>query len=368
MDITIGNKLNRKTKIRINENTPTRINFIVGVNSKSRKRIKAEKKKIDIAASEGVDTITDLSMVRLNQPLWKYVKEKYPKIGVGINPPYLPFAENSEKIKPDKLFKNIKKFIENGGDFTTMNLVPEKRREIEIAKDRLIPTTSRQGGILLKCMIEEEKDNPYFDIFEDIVSLYKKYNATINIGATFRPAGITEANDKAHLWEIEKQMEMFRKLKNEGVQSIVEIMSHQPLHQIGKKITNLRKKEGEFVPFQLLGPITTETMKDNDHISAAIGAAEAARYAAGKVTVIPSNEHRKFPSLRDVKNGLKATKIAVQSGDLTRIPSKLQEEKEILKHRRQKESCNEDSKKRGCNKCGVYCPLLLAKKISKFEE
>lgn len=301
--IIIGNKLNKKTKIPIGEKLPTRINLIVGANSKKEEIVKYEIKKIDLGAELGVDTITDLSMVRLTKPLWYYVKEKYPWIAVGINPPYLPFVEDYPRITPQRLLREIESFVKNGGDFMTINFVPRTLQELKhYIKGRLIPITSRQGGIIAKYMMDYKVDNPYFEILEELLPLFKKYNITVNIGSTFRPAGIAEAYDATHKWEIKKQMEIHRKLDKAGVQSLVEIMSHQPLHQIGSGIISIRKKYGGYVPFQLLGPIVTDIGSgEYDYITSAIGAAEAARYNVGKVTVIPANEHKRLPTLLDLK-------------------------------------------------------------------
>jgi len=79
--IIIGNKLG-KTKIEIAKSLSTKMNFIIGANSNRKKDINLEVKKINLAAKLDVNTITDLSMVRLKNPLWRYVKEKYPHIGV----------------------------------------------------------------------------------------------------------------------------------------------------------------------------------------------------------------------------------------------------------------------------------------------
>ncbi len=358
--ITIGNKLG-KSKITIGKGLPTRINLIVGANSKNKKVIKKEIKKIDLGVRLGVDTITDLSMVRLNYPLWKYAKEKYAHIGVGINPPYLPFVENNKTITPEKLFNEIKTFVKGGGDFMTMNFIPRTLFELKkYIKTREIPITSRQGGLLAKYMIDYKVNNPYYEILDELLPLFKKYNITVNIGSTFRPAGIVNAYDEAHNWEIKQQMKMHRLLDEAGIQSIVEIMSHQPLHQIGSGILKVREKYGGYVPFQFLGPIVTDIGSGKyDYITSAIGAAEASRYNVGKVTVIPSHEHTRLPTLKDIELGIIATKIAVHAGDLIRIPDLIKQDRAILNLRAKNKSCNPFLNVSGCNKCGSYCPLIL---------
>ncbi|MBM3208957.1 hypothetical protein FJZ40_01550 [Candidatus Shapirobacteria bacterium] len=360
--IIIGNKLG-KARVAIGEGLTTKINMIVGANNDNQETIGREKAKIDLGARLGVHTITDLSMIRLKKPLWQYVREKYPHIAVSMNPPYLPFVENGGRVAPSKLFEEIKRYVEKGGDCMTMNFVPATLADLKKhVEGRAIPITSRQGGILAKFMIQYGQDNPYYKIWSDLLPLLKKYHITVNIGSTFRPAGIAEAYDPAHQWEIKEQMKMYKLLDQAGIQSLVEIMSHQPLGQIGSGIIHIRRQYGSYVPFQLLGPTVTDIASGQyDYIASLIGAAEAARYNAGKVTVIPANEHVGFPTLKDLEIGIIGTKIAVHAGDLTRLPEVMAEDKNILKLRAAHKSCNPYLDAAGCNKCGPYCPLLLVK-------
>lgn len=367
--IIIGNKIG-SARIAVGKGLTTKINFIVGTNSKNKISVKNEKRKIDLAAEFCIDTITDLSTVRLDIPLWKYVKEKYPWISVGINPPYLPYIENKHKITPKKLFHEIENFIKNGGDFMTMNFIPRTLYDLESRiNKRGIPITSRQGGMLAEYMIKNRKDNPYYEILDELLLLLKKYEITVNIGSTFRPAGIIDANDMLHNWETKKQMEIYDLFEKHNIKSLVEIMSHQLLSQIGKGILTIRKKYGEYVPFQFLGPIVTDIASGQyDYIASTIGAAEASRYNVGKVTVIPAREHTGFPTIRDIKLGIIATKIAVHAGDISRIPNLKKEDAKILKLRTINKSCNPFLKIKGCNKCGTYCPLILVHNAKRYKK
>ncbi|MCU0680413.1 MAG: phosphomethylpyrimidine synthase ThiC [Planctomycetes bacterium] len=352
-----------KTNIPFGKNLPTLINFIVGTNSKNKKDIDLEIKKIDIAAELGVHTITDLSTIRLDIPLWAYVKEKYPHIGVGFNPPYLVYAENKNKIPPEKLFNEIKNFILNGGDQMTVNFFPYNIDDLhKIYYNRLIPITGRQGGMLATYIRKYNQINPYHEIFEDFVEILKTFGIIIHLGASFRPAGICEANDCAHNDEIEYQFNIFKKLNNLGIKTVIETMSHQPLETIRSGIENLRQRHNEYIPFQQLGPIVTDIAEENDHIAAVIGIAEAARYNVGKITVVPPREHIGFPTIEDSIMGIKSAKIAVHAGDSTRIHELRMKDEEILKLRLKSLSCNPSSNKKGCEKCGPYCPLILTQK------
>lgn len=187
----------------------------------------------------------------------------------------------------------------------------------------------------------------------------------MHIGSTFRPTSIVEAYDKAHKWELKKQMEMFKMVDRAGVQAIVEPITHQPLKDIGPGIEKLRKKYGEYVPFQMLGPITTEVNFNCDQYAAAAGAAMGAMYNVGKITTIPPREHVGFPSLQDTLEGIKASLTSVHAGDLCRLPHLVEQDRKIAQKRGEVRSCNPNSIKKGCNKCMQLCPLLIDLNIKK---
>jgi phosphomethylpyrimidine synthase len=182
----------------------------------------------------------------------------------------------------------------------------------------------------------------------------------MHIGSTFRPSGITEAYDKAHKWEMKKQMEMFRIVDKAGVQAIVEPITHQPLSHIGSGIDKLRKEYGEYVPFQMLGPVTTEVNFNCDQYASAPGAAIAAMHNVGKITTIPPREHVGFPTLQDTIEGIKASLTSVHAGDLCRLPYLMKQDKKIVKERGVRKNCNANSNIKGCNKCMNLCPLLVS--------
>lgn len=354
--ITIGNKLS-KARIEVGEGLETKVNLIVGANNNE--QVNMEKKKIEEAAELGVHTIIDLSIVRINPPLWMYGRENHPHIAFGKVAPILVAKENNGEVTSKKLWKEIEWSVLSGIDYITLNLTPMRLSDLEIARDRAFLTTSRQGGVLLKYMIKYNVDNPYGPILDDILTLFKEYNVTMHIGSTFRPSGVTEAYDKAHSWELEQQMDIFRKINEYGVQAIVEPMSHQPLKDIGPGIDKLREDFGEYVPFQILGPVTTEVNWDNDQYAASVGAAIAAMHNVGKITTIPPREHVGFPSLHDTIEGIKATLTAVHAGDMCRLHYLMEMDREIIEERGARKSCNPNSKRKGCNKCLDLCPLLV---------
>jgi len=364
-DLLPGNSVNRfnignnatNCIVGIGEGLETKVNLIVGANSED--QVPNELEKMRQASDLGVHTIIDLSMARLDKALWQIGQEEYSHIAFGKVAPILVALENNGEVTPGKLLDEIKWSVEGGIDYMTLNVVPTHRKDIMVANDRAFPTTSRQGGVLLNYMLKNGVDNPYEEIMDEMIAMFKENNVTIHIGSTFRPSGVSEAYDTAHKWELKEQLEMYQRFREAGVNAIVEPMSHQPLADIGKGFQELREEFGGYIPFQMLGPIVTEVNYDSDQYASAIGAAEAARYNVGKVTTIPPREHVGFPTLSDSIEGMKATLTAVHAGDMARLPYLIELDKAITHGRGEAKSCNPDSKVEGCNKCLSLCPLLV---------
>lgn len=354
--ILIGNRLSQ-ARIPVGKDLETKVNLIVGANSQEHTEL--ELRKIEAAVELGVHTIIDLSIVRLDPPIWQIGQSRFPHIAFGKVAPILVAMENDGEVTSADLWKEIESSVLGGVDYMTLNLIPQRLHDFQMVCERAIPTTSRQGGVLLNYMMRHHTDNPYNPILDDILALFREYNVTMHVGSTFRPAGITEAYDRAHLWELDEQMVMFHRVNQAGVSAIVEPMSHQPLNQIESGIEKLRRDFGEYVPFQMLGPIVTEVNLDSDQYAAASGAAVAAMANVGKITTIPPHEHVGFPTLRDTIEGIKATLTSVHAGDLCRLPKLLEQDRQITERRGQKKSCNVNSSKEGCNKCLALCPLLI---------
>lgn len=360
--IEIGNNI-RSCCVSVGAGESTKINLIVGTNDSDEDAIQTEMRKVALGVELGVHTITDLSRVRLDYPIWRRTVDTYPRIAVGMNPPNLVFRENGGSVPPRALLREIVRYVDAGGDFMTMNLFPRSLRELQACMSTRpdVAITSRQGGFLARHMLDTGSDNPYWDILPELMPLFRERRITVNIGATFRPIGVAQAFDAAHKQELTAQIEIFRAFEAAGVQSVVETMSHQPLSEIGSCIRTVRDQVGAYVPMQLLGPVVTDIGGGEfDHLAGAIGAAEAARHNAGKVTVIPSNEHVRYPTFEDVRLGIKATLLAVQAGDLSRRPELMAHESAVLYERVQRRSCNPESAIAGCDKCGRDCPLILA--------
>ncbi|MGM0568681.1 MAG: phosphomethylpyrimidine synthase ThiC, partial [Elusimicrobiota bacterium] len=134
------------------------------------------------------------------------------------------------------------------------------------------------------------------------------------------------------------------------------------------------KKICNGAPFYVLGPLTTDIGAGYDHITSAIGGALAGYMGADFLCYVTPAEHMHLPGLKDVKEGVIASKIAAHSADLARGRSDYRDRKmsearrrldwkEMEKYALDPEKIREARKKypslkeNACTMCGSYCAL-----------
>lgn len=104
-----------------------------------------------------------------------------------------------------------------------------------------------------------------------------------------------------------------------GCQMMVEGPGHVPLDEIEANII-LQKRMSDHAPYYMLGPIPSDITAAYDHVTAAIGAAQSARYGADLICYITPAEHLALPNEADVVEGVKACRVAAHIGDMIKLP------------------------------------------------
>jgi phosphomethylpyrimidine synthase len=166
-------------------------------------------------------------------------------------------------------------------------------------------------------MSKNGKENPYYENFNDLLSILHDFDVTISLGDGLRPGSLHDATDRAQISELSILGELVERCRAAGVQSIVEGPGHVPLHQVETNI-RLQKALCNGAPFYVLGPLVTDVSPGYDHISGAIGGALAAMAGADFLCYLTPAEHLRLPSLEDVKEGVIASKIAAHAADIAR--------------------------------------------------
>jgi phosphomethylpyrimidine synthase len=166
-----------------------------------------------------------------------------------------------------------------------------------------------------------------------------------------------------------------------GCQMLVEGPGHVPLDEIEGNI-QLQKRMSGGAPYYMLGPIPTDVAPGFDHITAAIGAAQSSRFGADLICYITPAEHLALPTEDDVRQGVKAARVAAYIGDMNKYPEKgRQRDMEMSKARRDLDwekqfslalfpedarairACRMPEDEQTCTMCGDFCASRGAGKL-----
>jgi phosphomethylpyrimidine synthase len=340
-----------------------KVNTIVGVSDDS--QLKNELKKVrEIARLPyAPDSMVDLSFASLKEPLWKYMVNEL-DIPVGTLPHYSVFKQE-KGIDKNALMEIIDEMGSYGVNFMTLHLTSVLNL-LEIARSyRKIPTTARGGGLALKdALLNKREVNIFIDNFDEILKLFLKYNITLSVGTTFRPARISEALDVVQMEEIKLQSKYIAYAKSKGVNVIMEGVGHLPLSRIQEYCSYIEPIK---TPLMTLGPIPTDATIGFDHVSSAIGATVIAMHGnLGIINSVTSEEHTgKIPSEDSIIEGLKSARVAAHLINLIRFERYRDIDDAIADNRERLKSCVVSGgifnatipTKEECDRCRYMCPL-----------
>ncbi len=148
--------------VPIGREAKTLLNILVGANT--RLSLKDEICKVDylLSVSEKVDIITDLSLYRNTNPLWEYVLRNTHYMA-GTVPVYLSINSDGV-IDENLLLELICEQCEKGVSIITIHPTVNYKL-LDLCKERIIPCTSRGGGIVARDMIHARREiNVYLNI------------------------------------------------------------------------------------------------------------------------------------------------------------------------------------------------------------
>ncbi len=166
-------------------------------------------------------------------------------------------------------------------------------------------------------MIHHQKENPFYQHFDRLLSIAKKYDITLSLGDGLRPGSLADATDRAQIHELLTLGELTQQAWDAGVQVMIEGPGHIPLQEVESNVL-IQKKLCKGAPFYVLGPLVTDIASGYDHISCAIGGAVAGMAGADFLCYVTPAEHLKLPSVEEVKEGVIASRIAAHAADITR--------------------------------------------------
>ena len=317
----------------------TKVNASIGTSSDI-KDIELEKRKARIAEQEKADTLMELSTGG-DLDLVRREVLGATRLPVGNVPLYQAFSEasrkyhNPNKLDPEYLFELIERQLADGISFMAIHCGINRFSIERLRRQgyRYGGLVSKGGTFMVSWMEYNNRENPLYEQFDRVCNLMKKYDAVLSLGNGIRAGAIHDSHDRAQMAEMVINCELAEIGRDMGCQMMVEGPGHVPLDEIAGNIM-LEKRMSGNAPYYVLGPLPADSGAGYDHITAAIGAANSARYGADLICYITPAEHLALPNEDDVREGIRATRLAARIGDIAADPAKRDLEKRVALARR----------------------------------
>ncbi len=382
------NKIHKISRpLIVGEGFSVKVNANIGT-SLGYSSLEEEIEKLKAAIDAGADSIMILSTWGNLKEMRRILVNMSP-LPVGSVPIYdsavlsYKSGKNVVDFSEKDFIDMVKSHAEDGIDFMTIHVGITKNVLEKIKNNqRILKIVSRGGAIVTGWMIKNNKENPFYEYFDEILSIAREYDVTLSLGDGMRPGAILDATDPQQLEELFVMRELVERAWEKGVQVMLEGPGHVPLNDIEMNV-KLMKKVGKGAPIFLLGPLPTDRGVGYDHIVSAIGGALAAYHGADFLCYVTPSEHVSLPTAEDVKEGVIASKIAATIADVARGNKRALELEKQMAIARNKfdwekmfelaihsEKAKNYLKKRpyeekGCSMCGPFCAIKITNEYAK---
>lgn len=301
----------------------TKVNVNIGT-STLHQNVEDEISKAKVAVKYGADTIMDLSDGGDLNLIREKLLDAASTITFGSVPIYQAYGYGVEKYKnplnisEDDFLNAFEKHAKDGVDYTTIH----SGITLEIAKrimnvKRHAGIVSKGGTITAAWMLKYNKENPYYEHFDYLCEIAKKYDVTFSLGDALRPGSILDSHDELQVSEMINVSRLAKTAYENDIQVMVEGPGHVPLNEVAANVRLAKSLIGN-IPYYVLGPLVTDIASGYDHIASAIGAAISASEGVDLLCYLTPAEHLGLPNENEVKEGLIAYKIAAHAGDLVK--------------------------------------------------
>lgn len=371
--------------IAIGKGVSTKVNANIG-SSMDHPGMGQELEKLCVSIKAGTHAVMDLSMGGDLDAVRRGILKNCP-VPLGTVPLYQAIVETVEHenreigdATVDHIFKTIEKQAIDGVDFMTVHCgITRNSLERLDGHKRMMGVVSRGGSFTIEWMRKNNKENPLFEYFDDLLAILKEHEVSLSLGDGLRPGCLADATDRGQVQELIHLGELTLRAWDAGVQVFIEGPGHMPMDQITANIM-LQKRLCHGAPFYVLGPLVTDVAPGYDHITSAIGGAIAAAAGADFLCYVTPAEHLKLPGSGDVREGVIAARIAAHAADIAKgIPGAMEWDNKMAERRnaldwkgqidlamdpdRAKQFRDEGGAYKGstCSMCGEYCAIKVYK-------
>jgi phosphomethylpyrimidine synthase len=276
--------------------------------------------KVMAAVNLGAHAIMDLSSHGNTQPFRRKLTAECPAM-IGTVPVYdavIHYQRDLNTLTARDFIDVIRLHAEDGVDFVTLHCGITRKTIEQIKKqERKMNIVSRGGSLIFAWMSMTGQENPFYEYYDEILSICREHDVTISLGDACRPGCLADASDVCQIEELVQLGELTQRAWDQDVQVIVEGPGHMPMDQIEANM-KIQETICKGAPFYVLGPLVTDIAPGYDHITGAIGGAIAASAGAAFLCYVTPAEHLALPDLEDVKQGIIASRIAAHAADIAK--------------------------------------------------
>lgn len=295
----------------------TKINVNLGI-SKDCPNIEMELEKVRKAIEMKAESIMDLSSFGKTEEFRKSLINMSPAM-IGTVPIYdvIGFYDKELKdITAEEFLRVVRKQAEDGVDFMTIHAgINREAADVFKRNKRLTNIVSRGGSLTYAWMEINNRENPFYEYYDELLEICAQYDVTLSLGDALRPGSTYDATDACQIKELITLGELTKRAWEKDVQVMIEGPGHMAIDEIQANMI-LQKRLCHGAPFYVLGPIVTDVAPGYDHITSAIGGAIAATYGADFLCYVTPAEHLRLPTVDDMIEGIIATKIAAHAADI----------------------------------------------------
>ena len=301
----------------VGDGTRVKINVNLGISGDC-KDYEMELRKVRMAIDMGAESIMDLSNYGKTNTFRKQLIDMSPAM-IGTVPMYdaIGYLEkNLLEITAKDFLRVVEAHAQEGVDFMTIHAGINRRAvEAFMREGRKMNIVSRGGSLLFAWMQMTGNENPFFEYYDDVLDILRRYDVTISLGDALRPGCIDDASDAGQISELIELGNLAKRAWDKDVQVMIEGPGHMAMNEIAANM-QMEKRICHGAPFYVLGPLVTDIAPGYDHITSAIGGAIAAQAGANFLCYVTPAEHLRLPDENDVREGIVASKIAAHAADI----------------------------------------------------
>ena len=362
----------------IGKKTQKKIACAIGMTANDKAHFSAN--ELNVILNSKPDYFMDLTVGSHTIDALKFLREilDYP---LGCAPSYdiLAPTNTTSLLSKETILARLKDIMETGVDFVCipMGLNKEMLDSMDTA-DRLIPITSRTGGLLIEYMRKYQCENPFIEYLDDVLHMLKEYNVVLDLADIFRPGCTHDAfENKMKSAELTLQKKISDVCLERGVGFIIEGGGHLSYSNISKSLEEIHEIFGN-VPVWCGSVLGTDRAVGKDSVANAIGVVKASLAGADAFLSVSNSEHYARPTYMQTADSIKDIHIALAiyrleigdplekklNDDMSRARNALDWQGQINNSLFPNMTNNLfvehglSNSGKPCTMCGGYCPLL----------